>query len=146
MTDETFHIATLHRGKYMLLLLVGVCLVTALASRLTVDEILKILLVLVSLPLLLFGATKWSRNTSYWTIGSDQISIRFHNEKEEQLTLSDIKYIRNLPRSGGNLLMIFCKSSRIPKRYWRNKLFQKADDLDALLHALKTRDIEYYYM
>lgn len=146
MSDETFHIATLHRGKYMILLLIGVCIVTAVASRLPVQEIAKILIVLCSLPFLLFGSTKLSGNASQWTIGGGKIHIRFKDNKEEYLNISDIKYLRNLPRSGGNLIMIFIKKKKAPLRYWRNKLFQKDDDLNALIHAIKQQDVEYYYM
>jgi len=89
---------------------------------------------------------KGSRNDSYWTIKNGEVSIRFHNQKEELLILSEVKYLRNLPRSGGNLIMIFLATAKAPKRYWRNKLFQKDDDLNALIHALKQQGVEYYYM
>lgn len=146
MSDTTFHIATLHRGKYMVLLLIGVCIVTAIASRLPLQEAVKILIVLCSLPLLLLLSIKGSRNDSYWTIKNGEVNIRFRNEKEELLILSEVKYLRNLPRSGGNLIMIFLNKTKVPKRFWRNKLFQKEDDLNALIHALKQQGVEYYYM
>lgn len=146
MSDDSFHIATLHRGKYMLLLLIGVCLVTAIVSRLPLQEAIKIITVLLSLPVLLFASTKWSRNNSVWTIKDGQVFIRFKNNKEESFALADLKYLRNLPRSGGNLIMIFLKNKQQPKRYWRNKLFQGDDDLNAMIHALRQQGIEYYYM
>lgn len=146
MANNSFHIATLHRGRYMLLLLAGVCVVTAVASRLPIPEIAKILVVLVSLPLLIFGSIRWSRNNSVWTITPEQVSIQFNDNQQESFSLQDIKYLRNVPRSGGNLIMIFFKKKEKTKRYWRNKLFEKADDLDALVHALRQEGVEYYYM
>ncbi|NGM66612.1 hypothetical protein [Sphingobacterium sp. SGR-19] len=146
MTIKSFHIATLHRGRYMLLLLAGVCLVTAIASRLPISEIAKILVVLVSLPLLIFCSTRWSKNDSVWTIQDGKIMIQFKNQQADSFPLNDIKYLRNVPRSGGNLMLFFFRKDKTPKRYWRNKLFEKADDLDALVHAIKQEGIEYYYM
>lgn len=146
MSNNSFHIATLHRGRYMLLLLAGVCVVTAIASRLPIPEIAKILVVLISLPLLIFGSTRWSRNNSVWTIAQKQVSIQFKNHQHESFSLKEIKYMRNVPRSGGNLIMIFFNKKTTPKRYWRNKLFEKADDLNALIHALRQEGVEYYYM
>lgn len=146
MANNSFHIATLHRGRYMLLLLAGVCVVTAVASRLPIPEIAKILVVLVSLPLLIFGSIRWSRNNSVWTITPEQVSIQFKDNRQESFSPQDIKYLRNVPRSGGNLIMIFFKKKENTKRYWRNKLFEKADDLDALVHALRQEGVEYYYM
>lgn len=146
MADKSFHIATLHRGRYMLLLLAGVCIVTAVASRLPISEIIKILTVLVSLPLLIFCSTKWSKNNSVWTIQKGEIRIRFQNQREDSFLLEDIKYLRNVPRSGGNLVMFFFKKDQKTKRYWRNKLFEKADDLNALVHTIKQEGVEYYYM
>lgn len=146
MANNSFHIATLHRGRYMLLLLAGVCVVTVIASRLPIPEIAKILVVLISLPLLLFSSIRWSRNNSVWTITPEQVSIQFNDNQQESFSLQDIKYLRNVPRSGGNLIMIFFKKKEKTKRYWRNKLFEKADDLDALVHALRQEGVEYYYM
>lgn len=146
MTNKSFHIATLHRGRYMLLLLTGVCVVTAIASRLPISEIVKILVVLVSLPLLIFCSTKWSKNNSVWTIQGGNIVIRFKNQQEDSFPLDNIKYLRNVPRSGGNLIMFFFKKGKTPQRYWRNKLFEKADDLNALVHAIREEGVEYYYM
>lgn len=146
MPNNVYHIATLHRGRYMLLLLGGVCVVTAIAARIPIPEIAKILVVLFSLPILIFLSTRWSQNNSLWTVEKGQVSIQFDNQQDEHILVKDIKYLRNVPRSGGNLIMIFLKKNKAPKRYWRNKLFQKADDLNALVHALKQQGIEYYYM
>ncbi|WP_139227573.1 hypothetical protein [Sphingobacterium wenxiniae] len=146
MENPSFQIATLHRGRYMLLLLLGVCIVTAIVSRFPWTEIAKILTVLVSLPFLLYLSIRWSRNNSSWTINADNVHVVFRNGKEEMITFKDIKYFRNLPRSGGNLLMIFLQKSRTPKRFWRNKLFQQEDQLNSLIHALKQKGVEYYYM
>ena len=144
MRGADFEIATLHRGKYMLVLLAGLCVVTVLVSQLSIQEILKIIIVLLSVPLLLFLGTKWSANPSRWRIDDRLLSINFKNDSHS-IDIQTIKYIRNVPRSGGNLIMIFFKDARQPKRYWRNKLFQNADDLDSLIHALKMEGIEYYY-
>lgn len=144
MRGTDFEIATLHRGKYMLVLLGGLCVETVLVSQLSIQEILKIIIVLLSVPLLLFLGTKWSANPSRWRIDDRLLSINFKNDSHS-IDIQTIKYIRNVPRSGGNLIMIFFKDARQPKRYWRNKLFQNADDLESLIHALKMEGIEYYY-
>lgn len=146
MSDDNFHIATLHRGKYMLLLLIGVCVVTALVSRLPLQETVKIITVLLSLPFLLFASVKWSNNNSVWTVKDGEVEIEFSSRVKERFSLREVKYLRNLPRSGGNLIMIYLHEQRKPKRYWRNKLFQRDDDLNALIHALRQQGIEYYYM
>ncbi len=146
MVNKSFHIATLHRGRYMLLLLAGVCLITAIASRFPISEIAKILVVLVSLPLLIFCSTKWSKNDSVWIIKEGKVVIQFKNQQEDSFPLDNIKYLRNVPRSGGNLIMFFFKKDKKTKRYWRNKLFEKADDLHALVHAIRQEGVEYYYM
>ena len=146
MVSKSFHIATLHRGRYMLFLLGGVCIVTAIASRLPISEIAKILIVLVSLPFLLFCSTKGSKNHSEWSIENGHIIVRFDKKLEDSFPLRNIKYFRNVPRSGGNLVMFFFKKGSPPKRYWRNKLFEKPDELDALVHAIRQQGIEYHYM
>src|SRR5690606_37134570 len=115
MTNKSFHIATLHRGRYMLILLAGVCVVTAIASRLPVSEIVKILVVLVSLPLLIFCSTKWSKNNSVRTIKEGKVVIQFKNQQEDSFSLDNIKYLRNVPRSGGNLIMFFFKNDKTPR-------------------------------
>ncbi|MGO3805375.1 MAG: hypothetical protein ACTJHT_03655 [Sphingobacterium sp.] len=144
MCEVNFEIATLHRGKYMILLLTGVCMAALLVARLPIQEVLKIIVVLLSVPLSLFLGIKWSANPSRWTIEKDRLSISFKN-KAQDIDLGTIRYIRNVPRSGGNLIMIFMKDAKQPKRYWRNKLFQASDDLDSLMHVLKTHGVEYYY-
>ena len=146
MTNKSYHLATLHRGRYMFILLAGVCLVTALVARVSISEIIKILIVLASLPLLMFCGIRWSRNDSEWTIVDGRVEVVFKKEPKLSFSVAQIKYMRNLPRSGGNLLMIFYKKGLKPKRFWRNKLFEKPDDLDALVHALKQAGVEYYYM
>ncbi|GHE36768.1 hypothetical protein [Sphingobacterium griseoflavum] len=146
MSENTFHIATLHRGKYMALLLLGVCIVTAISARLPLAEAAKILIVLCSLPLLLMLSIKWSRNDSQWVVNQEEVTITFPGGKTERIPLFEVKYLRNVPRSGGNLIMMFMKNKKVPKRYWRNKLFQKDDDLQALIHVLKQKGVEYYYM
>lgn len=130
----------------MIFLLVGVCVVTAIVSRLPLQEIVKILVVLISLPILLYLSTKLSQNPSQWTVDSETLHVRFSDKKEESILLSEIKYLRNVPRSGGNLLMFFMQQGKGTKRFWRNKLFQADDDLNALIHALKQQNVEYYYM
>ena len=75
-----------------------------------------------------------------------EIRIEFGNQQVESFPLANIKYLRNVPRSGGNLLMFFFNKDKTPKRYWRNKLFTKADDLNALVHAIRQEGVEYYYM
>lgn len=130
----------------MLYLLIGVCAVTALVTRLPIIEIAKILSVLVNLPVLIYLSTKLSNNPSQWTVDDMQIAIRFSDNTEEHIAIEEIKYLRNVPRSGGNLIMLFLKNSRSPKRFWRNKLFEKVDDLDSLIHQLRQNGVEYYHM
>src|SRR5690606_5887194 len=136
MGDTDYEIATLHRGKYMLILLVGLCVVTVIIAQIPIQEVQKIIIVLLSLPLLIFLGTKWSAKPSRWNLNNGRLSIYFQN-KPQEIDIENIRYIRNVPRSGGNLIMIFLKDAKQPKRYWRNKLFQSADDLEALMHALK---------
>lgn len=146
MEPTTFHIATLHRGRYMLYLLFGVCVITAAVSRFPLQEMVKILIVLISLPFLLFLSIKLSKNNSEWTLKDKQVHILFANKTEISFSIDQIKYLRNVPRSGGNLLMIFMHKKSTPKRFWRNKLFQKQDDLNSLIHALREEGVEYYYL
>lgn len=147
MTSQTFHIATLHRGRYMIFLLIGVSLVTAIVARLPIIEIAKILSVLLTLPILIYLSTRLSRNHSEWTLTNKHLHIRFPKKNQEEIiNLLDIKYLRNVPRSGGNLIMFFLREKKSPQRYWRNKLFEKMDDLESLIHQLRQHGVEYYYM
>ncbi|ULT27930.1 hypothetical protein KUH03_15715 [Sphingobacterium sp. E70] len=59
--------------------------------------------------------------------------------------MSNISHIRNLRRSGGNLIIIN-QNKGSAFRTWRNKLFQKEDDLPLLTQAIKEANIEYYDM
>lgn len=130
----------------MLCLLLGVCIVTVITNRFEISEIAKILIILVSLPALIYASTKLSRNDSTWTLLDNKMTILFRDQAEVIIDLKDVKYMRNVPRSGGNLLMFFLKNNRSPQRFWRNKLFQGADDLDSLILRLKQQGLEYYYM
>src|SRR5690606_4704321 len=100
----------------------GVCVVTIIASRLPISEIAKILMVLFSLPLLIYCSTKWSKNDSVWMVQNGEIRIQFGNQQAESFPLANIKYLRNVPRSEGNLLMFILKKQKRPKRYWGNKI------------------------
>ena len=57
----------------MLLLLLGVCVVTLIVSKIPISEIVKIVIVLFSLPILLFISVKFSKNNSTWELTEDGI-------------------------------------------------------------------------
>lgn len=140
--SQTFHLSTLHRGKYMFILLTSILFIGMGMSKVPVQEILKIIIALLMIPFALYLAIKLSTLSSTWIL--DEEVLRISNAKKTVVfPLSSISYIRNLKRSGGNLIIIHpVKGPAF--RTWRNKLFQKEDDLPLLSEALRTADIEYY--
>ncbi|WON95900.1 MULTISPECIES: hypothetical protein [Sphingobacterium] len=139
---QTFHLSTLHRGKYMLILLISIFLIGMGMSKVPIQEILKIIIALLMIPLALYLAIKSSTLSSTWVLDEDTLQIS-NAKKTIVFPLHNISHIRNLKRSGGNLIII--NQNKGPAfRTWRNKLFQKEDDLPLLTEALKDADIEYY--
>jgi len=113
-----------------------------LSSLVPATEIVKIVVMLFTIPVILFLSVKISQNTSTWTIDEQQLSIHFAH-KTIVYPIAQIDHIRTLTRSGGSLYVIYFKH-KSPARYWRNKLFQAEDDQLALQQALTASAIEYY--
>lgn len=141
---ETFQLSTLHRGKYMFILLISIFLIGLGMSKVPIQEIFKVIIALLMIPLALYLAIKWSSLPSTWQLDENTLRIN-HAKREITFPLNAISHIRNLKRSGGNLIII--NQNKGPAfRTWRNKLFQKEDDLPALTEALKAANVEYYDM
>mgnify|MGYP007088571730 CR=1 FL=1 len=144
MTKPSFEINTLHRRKYMISFFSLLILAGVISSQIQGSEIVKIISILFTIPLILFASVKWSKNKSIWEVDDSKLSIRFSNKTETYL-ISDIDHIRNLTRSGGNLYVIYLKH-KSPKRFWRNKLFVDEDDHEKLHQHLLQQEIEYFKM
>lgn len=141
---QTFYLSTLHRGKYMFILLTSILLIGIGMSKVPIQEIYKIIIALLMIPLALYLAIKCSTLDSTWQLNTDSLRIS-NSKKTVEFPLNNISHIRNLRRSGGNLIIINqIKGSAF--RTWRNKLFQKEDDLPLLVQAIKEANIEYYDM
>ncbi len=126
----------------MLILLISIFLIGMGMSKVPIQEILKIIIALLMIPLALYLAIKSSTLSSTWVLDEDTLQIS-NAKKTIVFPLHNISHIRNLKRSGGNLIII--NQNKGPAfRTWRNKLFQKEDDLPLLTEALKDADIEYY--
>jgi len=139
---QTSSIHTLHRGKYMLCFFALLFAAGGISSFIPAQEIVKIIIVLFTIPVILYCSVKLSQSPSQWTLEEDRLTISFKNKIITYL-YADIDHIRSLTRSGGNLYVIYFRK-RSPQRYWRNKLFQKDDDHQLLHEALVQCDIEYY--
>lgn len=144
MIKQSFEINTLHRGKYMLTFFSLLILGGILSSQIPASEIVKIVSILFTIPIILYLAVKWSKNSSTWELNDDQLSIHFKN-KTDIFKIKDIDHIKSLTRSGGNLYVIHLKN-KFPNRYWRNKLFSSNDDCIALHESLTQHSVEYYKM
>lgn len=144
MEKLSFKIATLHRGRYMLLMMLFVLALVYIVSRLPLSEVVKIMGSLFSLPLVLYIAVKCSRKPTVWTIDNESLTIE-DRTSHKIIPLNTIDYVRNLRRSGGNLIIIKLKTGA-HVRAWRNKLFESEDDLKNLCQSLKDSKIEYYDM
>lgn len=144
MEKLSFKIATLHRGRYMLLMMLFVLALVYIVSRLPLSEVVKIMGSLFSLPLVLYIAVKCSRKPTVWTIDSESLTIE-DPTSHKIIPLNTIDYVRNLRRSGGNLIIIKLKTGA-HVRAWRNKLFESEDDLKNLCQSLKDSKLEYYDM
>ena len=126
----------------MFILLTSILLIGIGMSKVPVQEIIKIIIALLMIPFALYLAIKCSTLSSTWILEEEVLRIS-NAKKTVVFPLSSISYIRNLKRSGGNLIIIHpVKGPAF--RTWRNKLFQKEDDLPLLREALRAADIEYY--
>ncbi len=126
----------------MLILLISIFLIGMGMSKVPIQEILKIIIALLMIPLALYLAIKSSTLSSTWVLDENILQIS-NAKKTIVFPLNNISHIRNLKRSGGNLIII--NQNKGPAfRTWRNKLFQKEDDLPLLTEALKDANIEYY--
>ncbi|WP_149914868.1 hypothetical protein [Sphingobacterium cavernae] len=115
-----------------------------ISSQIPASEIAKVVIILFTIPLILFLSVKWSKNKSNWELNNGELIIRFRNRTDNYL-IKDINHIKSLTRSGGNLYVIhFHRKS--PKRYWRNKLFASDDDNSLLHEALLAHSVEYFKM
>lgn len=137
-----FTINTLHRGKYMLSFFVFLFIMGGLGSLIPAKEIVKIVIVLFTIPITLYISVKLSKNSSVWELTEKALTIHFA-KKTISYSLDDIDHIRSLTRSGGTLYIIYFKT-KSPARYWRNKLFQEEDDQLALQQSLMNSTTEYY--
>lgn len=140
--EQSYIINTLHREKFMLCLLALLFLAGGLSAWIPLSEIAKIIIVLCTIPLIMYVSVKVSLNTSQWTLTPESLEIAFKN-KTVVFPLHEIDHIRSLTRSGGNLYVIYRKR-KSTKRYWRNKLFQADDDQNALQQALLQSPIEFH--
>ncbi|MBD1430352.1 hypothetical protein [Sphingobacterium litopenaei] len=144
MIKQSFEINTLHRGKYMLSFFSLLILGGVLSSQIPASELVKVISILFTIPLILYLSVKWSKNKSIWTLSDKVLTIQFEN-KIETYEIEDIDNIQSLTRSGGNLYVIHFKK-KSPKRFWRNKLFSSDDDNLELHNALTAHSVEYYKM
>lgn len=128
----------------MLLMMLFILALVFIVSRLPLSEVMKIMSSLFSLPLVLFIAVKCSGKPTIWTIDDKALTIQDHTSNKV-IPLNTIDYVRNLKRSGGNLIIIKLKTGA-HFRAWRNKLFESEDDLKNLCQSLKDSKIEYYDM
>lgn len=115
-----------------------------ISSQIPATEIAKVVIILFTIPIILFLSVKWSKNKSIWELDDQELTIQFEKRTDKYL-ITDIDHIKSLTRSGGNLYVLhFHKKS--PKRYWRNKLFASDDDNLLLHEALTEHTVEYYKM
>ena len=136
-----YDINTLHRGKFIWILLGGLFAIGIGLSLLELQEIVKIIILLFCIPALLFGAVKFNKQTSIWTIEGNSLTVSTKN-KTTQFDLQQVAYIKNHVRSGGNLLAFHFSEKISTKRFWRNKLFVGPDAYDELLNEFKLRNID----
>lgn len=141
MTD-TFLLNTLHRRKYMLCFLSLIFISGGISAIIPASEIIKIIIILFTIPLILYLSVRFSLNPSTWQVNDQQISIRFAN-KTHEYPLHEIDHIRVHTRSGGTLYIIYFKH-KSPSRFWRNKLFQREDDNTSLQNKLSNSELPYY--
>ncbi|MCL7988696.1 hypothetical protein M8998_12175 [Sphingobacterium sp. lm-10] len=140
MNESTFVIHTLHRGRFIQILLGSLFVIGIGASYSNIEEIPKIIALLVCLPVLLFLSVKWSQQPSTWSITAGVLHI-VKGSKEWEIDLMDITYVQNHMRSGGNLIAIHQKKKFQPLRFWRNKLFQSVDEMAEMFRYLESAGV-----
>lgn len=140
--NQTFRINTLHRGKYMLCFFALLFIFGGASSYIPLPEIYKIVIVLFTIPIILYVSVKISQYPSTWTLNEESLTVSFA-DKTLTYPIIDIDHIRSLTRSGGNLYVIYLRK-KSPTRYWRNKLFQDDDDNLLLHQAMLESQIEYF--
>lgn len=133
---------TLHRGKYMASFFILLFVAGGVGSLLPFPELYKIIIVLFTIPGILYISVKMSQHPSSWSLDENTLTIDFADKKYSYF-LHDIDHIRSLTRSGGNLYVIYFRKKG-PIRYWRNKLFQNDDENSKLHEALLKSEIEYF--
>ncbi len=136
-----YKIHTLHRARFIWILLGFLFLAGFLLSFSNLGEIAKIIILLFCIPVILYTAVRVSYQTSIWKVDEEGITISRPSE-EHQFSFSNIAYIKNHIRSGGNLIAIHQNNSRKVYRLWRNKLFMGEDQYDQLIHRIKEAQIE----
>lgn len=122
---------------FVLLFVIG-----GLGSKIPTTEIIKIIIVLFTIPVILFLSVTISKRPSTWSLNDQELKIQFP-DKSVSYPVEKINHIRALTRSGGTLYVIYLEH-KSPARYWRNKLFQTEDDQIALQQLLTESTIEYY--
>lgn len=137
-----YKIHTLHRGKFIWILLGGLFAVGYILSFFELRELVKIIALLFCIPAIMFLGAKLSYQDSTWTIDSNRLIIEKAG-KTSEVAIDQIEYIKNHMRSGGNLLAIYRKGKSTPMRVWRNKLFVHTDQFDELTARLRELGIEF---
>jgi hypothetical protein len=136
-----YQINTLHRGRFIWILLGSLFFVGYLLSLTTLQEIYKILILLFCIPVIMWSAVRFSKDSSTWEILDNKIVINIFG-KEILLPIDSIAYIKNHIRSGGNLVVFHKKGKSGATRIWRNKIFANNDQFDSLISYLKELGIE----
>lgn len=138
--QEKFHIETLHRGRFIWVLLGGLFVAGYLLSLIPFSEIVKILVLLFCIPVLMWIAVRVNRATSVWQITEGNIRITWLG-KTREFSCRQISYLKNHTRSGGNLLVFYFIDNSAPVRLWRNKLFVPDDQFDDVLAQINALEI-----
>ncbi|WP_313189590.1 hypothetical protein [Sphingobacterium sp.] len=137
----TYQINTLHRGRFIWILLGSLFVVGYFLSLSTLQEIYKILILLFCIPAIMWAAVRFSKQNSTWVIDNSNITITKFG-KETQIPIAEITYLKNHIRSGGNLLAFHKKGKMSTVRIWRNKIFASNDQFDQLIQTIKELGIE----
>ncbi|MBV2226571.1 hypothetical protein [Sphingobacterium sp. NPDC055431] len=137
----TYQINTLHRGRFIWILLGSLFVVGYFLSLSTLQEIYKILILLFCIPAIMWAAVRFSKQNSTWVIDKSNINITKFGQ-EIQIPIAEITYLKNHIRSGGNLLAFHKKGKMSTVRIWRNKIFANNDQFEQLIQTIKDLGIE----
>lgn len=141
LMQEKFQIQTLHRGRFIWVLLGGLLLVGYILSLTNLSELVKILALMFCIPVLMWLSVKLNRRESSWEIHPDRIYItRFG--KTVDFPIAQVVYLKNHVRSGGNLVVFYFGKPNSPLRLWRNKLFVQPDQFDEALARIAELEIQ----